>query len=37
MTQEEETICAILCIIWPVPEAYCADPLGFLPGFLLQR
>jgi hypothetical protein len=34
---DEERLCAILCIIWLFPEAYCADPLGFFPGFILQR
>ncbi len=28
---------AILSIIWLFPEAYCAGPLGFFPGFMLQR
>jgi hypothetical protein len=28
---------AILSIIWLFPEAYCADPPGFFPGFILRR
>jgi hypothetical protein len=32
-----EALAAILSIIWLFPEAYCADPLGFSPCFILQR